>query len=234
MPLRPGHGQGAGKPHPEVMIVGRLKSGVVAASEPLAAPVRRPLGGHVMSLEARREMGRRGGLAKARKARALRVLMSLGLHGTPLPELELYWEDADAFGKHEVARLAQVVGGGTCGASPSSMIQSAALQLAASRKLFADGQFLPASKLADASRQNLLAAHEICANEAKARQQMARDAPQASPLLQLTEAPIGRAALNPNSQAPHAPQAAQAQESTGGLSFVQAPQAPTSPKDPAK
>jgi hypothetical protein len=55
------------------------------------------------------------------------------------------------------------------------VVASAALQLAASRYLFdLAGQgnpdlFAVASKLANDSRQNLLAAHELCAREAKAR-----------------------------------------------------------------
>jgi hypothetical protein len=56
------------------------------------------------------------------------------------------------------------------------MVSSAALQLAWSRYL-ADvaaesgdaALAVQASKLADASRQNLLAAHELCAREAQAR-----------------------------------------------------------------
>ena len=82
--------------------------------------------------------------------------------------LRPYLADAEAFAAAEVTRLAQTVGGGHCGAAPASMVQSAALQLAASRAAFASGDFDRGSKLANDSRQNLLAAHELCAKEAKA------------------------------------------------------------------
>jgi hypothetical protein len=52
---------------------------------------------------------------------------------------------------------------------PASMVQSAALELAGSRAAFADGDTLTGSKLASASRQNLLGAFELCARQAKAR-----------------------------------------------------------------
>jgi hypothetical protein len=50
------------------------------------------------------------------------------------------------------------------------MVASAALQLAASRFAFEVlGDLELGSKLANDSRQNLLAAHELCAREGKAR-----------------------------------------------------------------
>jgi hypothetical protein len=68
------------------------------------------------------------------------------------------------------------VGGGVCGPAPSSLVASAALQLAWSRYLSdraaTDGDpelALKASRLAEASRQSLLAAHELAAKEALAR-----------------------------------------------------------------
>jgi hypothetical protein len=49
-------------------------------------------------------------------------------------------------------------------------VASASLQLAASRFAFEVlGDMTLGSRLADASRQNLLAAHELCAREATAR-----------------------------------------------------------------
>jgi len=49
------------------------------------------------------------------------------------------------------------------------MVASAALQLAASRWAFDRGEFELGSRLANDSRQNLAAAHEYCAKEARAR-----------------------------------------------------------------
>jgi hypothetical protein len=69
-----------------------------------------------------------------------------------------------------VTSLARDVGGGVCGTAPSSIIASAALQLAASRFAFEVlGDMVLGSRLANDSRQNLLAAHELVAREAQAR-----------------------------------------------------------------
>ena len=78
--------------------------------------------------------------------------------------------------------VAKTVGGGVCGPAPSSLVASAALQLAWSRYLgdvaaeTGDPDMaLKASRLAEASRQSLLAAHELCAKEALARPNAKRD-----------------------------------------------------------
>ena len=67
-------------------------------------------------------------------------------------------------------------GGGEVGPGPASVVSTAALQMAASRWLADEGartgsakMLLDASRLADSSRQNLLAAHELAAREAAAR-----------------------------------------------------------------
>jgi hypothetical protein len=88
-----------------------------------------------------------------------------------------YKAAAVSFRRAQCTELAKNVGGGECGPAPSAIVASAALQLAWSRFLSdlaaAEGDpdlALKASKLADASRQNLLAAWELCALEAKARE----------------------------------------------------------------
>ena len=104
----------------------------------------------------------------------MQLLEGLGLH-TIAPDataLHPYLIQAEAFAKHECERLAVTVGGGVCGSAPASLIQTAALQLASSRYLYSLGdpaQFKLASTLGNDSRQNLLAAHELCAREAVAR-----------------------------------------------------------------
>jgi hypothetical protein len=119
-----------------------------------------------------------GGLAKA-ESRQMRQLMGL----RELPDDHPYqpymrmareWRDA------HVSELARTVGGGVCGPGPMSIVSTAALQLGASRYLGDRGAeqgdaktLLEASRLADASRQNLLAAHELCAREATARDRAA-------------------------------------------------------------
>jgi hypothetical protein len=72
--------------------------------------------------------------------------------------------------------LAETVGGGQVGPGPASIVATAALPLGASRWLADTGALegdarllLESSKLADSARQNLLAAHELCARETKAR-----------------------------------------------------------------
>ena len=87
-----------------------------------------------------------------------------------------YKRAAATFRKHQACELARNVGGGICGAGPSSLVATAALQLAWSRYLsdlaaetFDPSMAIQASRLGDASRQSLLAAHELCALEAKAR-----------------------------------------------------------------
>jgi hypothetical protein len=112
----------------------------------------------------------KGGAMKIKLARAL----SLG--GVPNEEWAPYLELAERFRKHQCKALAQQAGG-FCGAAPSSMIASAALQLAASRFMFdlgarqGDMQLVKmGSTCANESRQNLLAAYELAIREADARQ----------------------------------------------------------------
>jgi TPR repeat protein len=122
--------------------------------------------------QAAAELGRRGGLAKQAKAQRVRVLDALGLRAYPSEAMAHYLDDADQFAKHETERLAQTVGGGHCGAGPASMVQSAALALAASRYLYGTGEpkdLTTAARLADSSKQQLLTAFELCAREAQAR-----------------------------------------------------------------
>jgi hypothetical protein len=87
-----------------------------------------------------------------------------------------YKRQAVTFRRLKCSELARNVGGGVCGAGPSSIVATAALQLAASRFVFDQAAitgeakiFAEASRLANDSRQNLMAAHELCAREAEAR-----------------------------------------------------------------
>ena len=86
-----------------------------------------------------------------------------------------YREHGEDFARTHLASLAAQTGGHV-GPGPASMVTSAALQLAASRFLFDQASqtgeattFKQASQLADASRQNLLAAYELGVREAQAR-----------------------------------------------------------------
>jgi hypothetical protein len=170
MTLRAGHGRGAGVPRIEVMPADELPAGVPSDAVQLSRPSHDEQGKFAKG----NEMARLGGLARKGKTR---LAERMGL--ASLPEgsaFRPYKAAAVSFRRAQCAELAKTVGGGVCGPGPSSMIASAALQLAWSRYLgdaAAEGgdaeMALKASKLADASRQNLLAAHELCAREALAR-----------------------------------------------------------------
>lgn len=184
MTLRTGHGRGRGQPRIEVLPPDELPAGVpaptggaAAATTDALALIERTPTGQVADSASAVSLGRRGGLAKAARERGLRALTALGLRGTPPEQLAPYLADAEAFAVHEIARLAAAVGGGECGPTPASIVQSAALALAASRAAYAAGDSAAGSRLANDSRQNLLAAHELCAREALARPKKAADIP---------------------------------------------------------
>jgi hypothetical protein len=99
------------------------------------------------------------------------------MHGLPTDApLKPYMASAVTFRRAQCSELARNVGGGVCGPGPSSLVATASIQLAWSRYLSdlaaqtGDADMaVKASRLADASRQSLLAAHELCAREAQAR-----------------------------------------------------------------
>jgi len=94
---------------------------------------------------------------------------------------------AQTFHRFHVQRLARDVGGGECGPAPALMVKFASFQAASAEYLYREavklletpgedsalntvtGLFESSSKLQNASRQNLLAAHELCAKEAQSR-----------------------------------------------------------------
>lgn len=170
MALRNGHGNGAGVPRVEVLPVDELPAGVPSSAddESRAAAVEsgpfRP--GNKRSVL--------GGRATAGKTR-LATRLGLGRLADDA-DFRPYKAAASSFRRAQCSRIAAEVGGGVCGPAPSSMVASAALQLAWSRYLSdraaveGDATLVTqASRLADASRQNLLAAHELAAREAAAR-----------------------------------------------------------------
>jgi hypothetical protein len=129
---------------------------------------------------AAKRAGAAGGHAKAGR---VSLVASLGLAGAALQAEAFapYRKKAASFRAAHCRELAALAGG-ACGSGPSSMVASAALQLGMSRFLFdlAMGDGAPgskahlelvktASKLADSSRQNLLAAYELAIREGKSR-----------------------------------------------------------------
>ncbi len=172
MALRSGHGNGAGVPRIEVLPPDEQPDPIAATRHALSGVDRRQ-NGQVANTEAARALGRKGGRVKAKRV-ALARSLGLGDIGN-MEAFAPYRRAASAFRRHHCAALAQQAGG-ECGAAASSMVASAALQLAASRFLFDQGAqtgaaatLKAASQLANDSRQNLLAAYELAQREAQAR-----------------------------------------------------------------
>ena len=166
MPIRKGHGKGAGTPHVEVLPAAKLPDAVPAAHGPIA----RRSDGRIADSAAAKELGRRGGSAKQRR---LRLLTKLGL-GEIYKESSFrsFCDDAEEFAKVHLEELAKMAGG-SVGTGPSSFVATAALQLAASRWAFTKAARLEdaalhklASSLGNDSRQNVLAAYELAVREA--------------------------------------------------------------------
>lgn len=176
MTLRKAHGAAAD--HGALVVVETSPADELPAGLPAApsGPVeRRPDG--TLTPAGARALGRQGGAEAARRRRlAAELADTLGLGADIGEELERYVAHATEFAAAQIAQLAATVGGGFVGPGPSSIVQSSALALAASRYLYAQGTrtgdpktFGFASRLADKSRMGLLTAHELCAREAQAR-----------------------------------------------------------------
>jgi hypothetical protein len=166
MPVSPSHG----RPYPSPPRADELPTGAPSSAEP-------PRPG---DFDARGKFAPGNGLSRAGgKATAGKTRLSARLGLSSLPEgaaFRPYRAAATSFRRAQCAALAATVGGGMCGPGPSSMVASAALQLAWSRFMSdqaaatGDAELaLSASRLADASRNNLLSAHELAAREAVAR-----------------------------------------------------------------
>lgn len=171
MSLRRGHGRGAGVPRIEVRPADELPAGVPGPARPVAG---RDASGRFVPSDGTKELARAAGKARAESIQLARLLglseLSEGHPFAPYARLAREWRDA------HMAKLAATVGGGEVGPGPASVVSSAALQLAAARWLSDRGaeagdakQLLEGSRLANDSRQNLLAAQEMVAFEAKSR-----------------------------------------------------------------
>jgi hypothetical protein len=172
MALRTPHGNARNvslAPRVEVMPADELPRGVQATEQAAGTGERTASGRWAKGARTAQSAG-----GKAR-AGATRLSRRMGLAGLDDdPAFAPYKRAASDFRRAHVMVLARTVGGGHCGPAPSSIVASAAWQLAASRFLFDTAAGSPekltaASRLANDSRQNLLAAHELCAREAAAR-----------------------------------------------------------------
>jgi len=165
MALRNGHGNGAGTPRIEVLPADELPQGVQGEALAEHRPERDGAGRFRPGARTAQSAGGASSRDMTRLARRLSLGASMADQ-----RFEPFLRAARAFRAHHVTELARNVGGGQCGAAPASIIASAALQLAASRFAFEVlGDMVLGTRLANDSRQNLLAAHELCAKEAQAR-----------------------------------------------------------------
>jgi hypothetical protein len=170
--VRAGHGTGAGQPHVEVPPVDELPRGVAQA--PAEAPSRGERRENGTWAKGARTAQSAGGQSRRETTR---LAAKMGLAAIADDALFApYMRAASDFRKTHCTTLARTVGGGVCGPGPSSIVATGAWQLGASRFLFDLAAkkpslklFAEASRLADASRQSLLAAHSLCALEAQAR-----------------------------------------------------------------
>jgi hypothetical protein len=175
MTLRTAHGTAA--EHGALVVVETLPASeqpvgvpdVTGLDVPPEPPAARRADGTFADRSVAAELGRRGGLARARRARQLRALDGLGLHGEPPDVLRPYLDDAEAYAAHEVERLARDDGGGVCPPNASAMVQQAALAMAGSRVSFASGDLVTGARLGAEVRSCLLAARELCVREAETR-----------------------------------------------------------------
>jgi hypothetical protein len=168
------------QPRPQVARADELPAGTPAPARP--AP-RRDQSGRLLPGPGTSALAAAAGRARGDARKLARLLGFAELpedHGfARYHRLAREWRD------EHMAELAATVGGGTVGPGPASIVATAALQLAASRFVYdqaidhggAAKLFSEASRLADASRQNLLAAHELTAKEAVARAEVADPVP---------------------------------------------------------
>lgn len=174
MALRTAHGAARGRgPRVEVLPPDELPAPVpmqrpVVARRPRGRPLR---SGDAVSLAIQSA----GGHAKAGKV-SLAASLGLGAAVAGGEAFKAYARKAASFRRAYCAQLA-ALGGGVCGAGPSSMVATAALQLATSRYLYdlatrgePDAAMMKeARQQGDSSRQNLLAAYELAVREGQAR-----------------------------------------------------------------
>jgi hypothetical protein len=175
MALRTGHGNGAGVPRIEVLPADELPAPIPApprGDEPRKPVAERREGGLFARGEGTRALSLR---ANEIRWSRLRLIDKLGL-GTIAadPTFAPFIHGAEEFVDAHLAELA-VLAGGTVGTGPSTMVASAALQLAASRWAYTRAAALPdpdmvklGSTLSNDSRQNLHAAYEYAVKVGKA------------------------------------------------------------------
>jgi hypothetical protein len=142
-----------------------------------AVPIARREDGKLATSEAAKELGRRGGEAKANKKRLLQGLGFAKLADDSA--FKKYWDSVQGWLDAQLVEYA-IVGGGRLSPGVASIVGSAGVALAASR-YFSDlgattlegHYFITAVKLGESSKAHLVAAYELATREAKARSAVA-------------------------------------------------------------
>jgi hypothetical protein len=175
MALRKGHGTGKGTPRIEVLPADELPDPVPVEPEKLP----RRSDGTIMDSVTAKELGARGGLAKAQKKK---LLQGMGL--AHLQEENLfkpYYRAAEAW-LDAIVQIYAAMCGGALGPGPSALLGNAAIALAFSRYLtdraVAEQNELHARQAIrywDAMKQQKLAAYELGVKEAKMRADLAEN-----------------------------------------------------------
>lgn len=178
MTLRKGHGKEKGSTRIEVLPPDELPKPLPADPAAQTAPLARREDGTIANSEAAKELGRRGGEARANKKR---LLQGLGLANLSAEAaFKPYWDSVQAWVEAQLTETT-IAAGGYLGPGPASIIGSAGVALAASR-FFSDEAartgnlqlFISAGRLSETSRQHLLAAYELAVREGKARRETAK------------------------------------------------------------
>lgn len=170
MALRSPHGNAATlSPAPRIEVPPADELGAGEVQRPLgevaAAAGDGPATQFTPGSELARLAGAKGGRVTAQRAR---LAQSLGLRSiTEADDWKGYLADALDFVRCQGARLADIFG--ELGPGAGSCLQSAGLQLAASRRAYDAGDVKLGSVLSNDSRQNLLAAHHLAELDWKAR-----------------------------------------------------------------
>lgn len=132
-----------------------------------------------------REAARMSGKLGALRRYGLKMLEKRDTSFVERPEFTPYKEEIKRFWKAHCNQLARNVGRGRCGVGPSMLVSHAAWQFGMARYYLEkamsidDGRELitMANKLAQGGRQNMIAAHTLCAREGQARIMGKEDTP---------------------------------------------------------
>jgi hypothetical protein len=132
-----------------------------------------------------REAARINGKLGALRRHGLKMLEKRDTSFVEKPEFTPYREEIKRFWKSHCNQLARNVGRGRCGVGPSMLVSHAAWQFAMARYYLEkamtvdDGKEMItlANKLACGGRQNMIAAHTLCAREGTARIMGKEDTP---------------------------------------------------------